>query len=129
MDAPESQRSIHRPSPEDREASDLLLLTANWSTPTMMHLFAMAAGSRGVVPPTFNGRLWSDQRDEREWGPTYWHWNTQECYWPIFAANHLELHRLYQDMYWSSRTIRPDCRITTGASRRSTRTWKGAALS
>lgn len=65
-----------------------------------VHLYAMAAGSRGEVPPKFNGGLWTDQRDEREWGPAYWHWNTQETYWPIFAANHLELHRPYQDMYW-----------------------------
>lgn len=65
-----------------------------------MHLYAMAAGSRGEVPPKFNGGLWTDNRDEREWGPAYWHWNTQECYWPIFAANHLELHRPYQEMYW-----------------------------
>jgi len=66
-----------------------------------VHLFAMAAGSRGEVPPKFNGGLWTDNRDEREWGPAYWHWNTQETYWPIFAANHLELHRPYQDMYWN----------------------------
>jgi len=65
-----------------------------------LHLFAMAAGSRGEVPPKFNGGLWTDQRDDREWGAAYWHWNTQETYWPVFAANHLELHRPYQEMYW-----------------------------
>jgi alpha-L-fucosidase 2 len=65
-----------------------------------VHLVAMAAGSRGEVPPKFNGGLWTDQRDDREWGSAYWHWNTQETYWPIFAANHLELHRPYQEMYW-----------------------------
>ncbi len=65
-----------------------------------MHIYAMGAGSRGEVPPKFNGGLWTDNRDEREWGPAYWHWNTQETYWPLFAANHLELHQPYVDMYW-----------------------------
>ena len=65
-----------------------------------MHLYTMAAGSRGPVPPKFNGGLWLSDRDSREWGPAYWHWNTQETYWPVFAANHLELHKPYQQMYW-----------------------------
>lgn len=52
-------------------------------------------------PPKFNGGLWTDTYDFREWGPHYWHWNTQETYWPIFAGNHLELHRPYQRMYWA----------------------------
>ena len=39
---------------------------------------------------------------DREWGPPqYWHWNTQPVYWPIFAANHLELQKPYLDMYWN----------------------------
>ncbi|NCO33483.1 MAG: hypothetical protein AUJ92_11285 [Armatimonadetes bacterium CG2_30_59_28] len=66
-----------------------------------MHVYAMGAGSRGEVPPKFNGGLWTDNYDEREWGPAYWHWNTQETYWPLYAANHLELLRPYFDMYWS----------------------------
>jgi len=66
-----------------------------------LHQYAMAAGSRGEVPPKFNGGLWTHNRDEREWGASYWHWNTQETYWPVFAANHLELHRPYQEMYWN----------------------------
>lgn len=66
-----------------------------------MHIYAMAAGSRGEVPPKFNGGLWLYNRDEREWGSGYWHWNTQETYWPLYAANHLELIRPYYDMYWA----------------------------
>ena len=65
-----------------------------------MHIYAMGAGSRGEVPPKFNGGLWTDNRDEREWGASYWHWNTQETYWPLYAANHLELLKPYYDMYW-----------------------------
>lgn len=65
-----------------------------------MHLYVMGAGSRGEVPPKFNGGLWLDNRDEREWGSAYWHWNTQETYWPVYAANHLELLKPYYDMYW-----------------------------
>jgi hypothetical protein len=65
-----------------------------------VHLYAMACGSRGEVPPKFNGGLWTHNRDEREWGAAYWHWNTQETCWPLFAANHLELHEPYQRMYF-----------------------------
>ena len=65
-----------------------------------IHQYAMAAGSRGQVPPKFNGGLWTDNRDEREWGTSFWHWNEQEAYWPLFAANHLELHQPYQRMYF-----------------------------
>ncbi len=64
-----------------------------------MHIYAMGAGSRGEVPPKFNGGLWTDSRDEREWGSAYWHWNTQETYWPLYAANHLALLKPYYDMY------------------------------
>ncbi len=65
-----------------------------------VHTYAMGAGSRGEVPPKFNGGLWIDNRDEREWGTAYWHWNTQETYWPLYAANHLELLKPYYDMYF-----------------------------
>ncbi|MHB9134317.1 MAG: LamG-like jellyroll fold domain-containing protein [Armatimonadota bacterium] len=64
-----------------------------------MHIYAMGAGSRGEVPPKFNGGLWLDNKDEREWGTGYWHWNTQETYWPLYAANHLELLAPYYKMY------------------------------
>ncbi|HEY3416686.1 MAG TPA: hypothetical protein VGM23_07360, partial [Armatimonadota bacterium] len=64
-----------------------------------MHIYAMAAGSRGEVPPKFNGGLWLYDRDPREWGSGFWHWNTQETYWPLYAANHLELLQPYYDMY------------------------------
>jgi len=65
-----------------------------------MHVYAMACGSRGEVPPKFNGGLWTDERDKREWGKGYWHWNTQETYWPLYAANHLELLAPYYNMYF-----------------------------
>ncbi len=68
-----------------------------------LHLYAMGAGSRGPVPPKFNGGLWLDNYDVREWGPAYWHWNTQECYWPLYAANHLELLAPYYRMYGGMR--------------------------
>ncbi|HOF88126.1 MAG TPA: sugar-binding protein, partial [Armatimonadota bacterium] len=65
-----------------------------------LHIYAMGAGSRGPVPPKFNGGLWLDDYDTREWGSAYWHWNTQETYWPLYAANHLELLAPYYRMYW-----------------------------
>ncbi len=89
-----SKSFIQLASRDDRATADYI---ANlW----YMHLYAMAAGSRGPVPPKFNGGLWLCDRDTREWGPSYWHWNTQETYWPVFAANHLELHKPYESMYW-----------------------------
>jgi hypothetical protein len=66
-----------------------------------MHIYAMGSGSRGEVPPKFNGGLWLDTYDEREWGPCYWHWNTQETVWPLYAANHLELLAPYYRMYFA----------------------------
>ncbi len=65
-----------------------------------MHLYAMASGSRGEVPPKFNGGLWTADGDNREWGGAFWHWNTQESYWPLYASDHLELLQPYQKMYW-----------------------------
>jgi hypothetical protein len=65
-----------------------------------MHVYAMASGSRGDLPPKFNGGLWTTEKDEREWGPAYWHWNTQETYWPLYAANHLDLIEPYYQMYF-----------------------------
>lgn len=66
-----------------------------------IHLYAMGAGSRGEVPPKFNGGLWTEDYDSREWGSAYWHWNQQEVHWPLFVANHLELQQPYYDMYWN----------------------------
>ena len=66
-----------------------------------LHIYAMGAGSRGEVPPKFNGGLWTYDRDTREWGWGYWHWNTQETYWPLYAANHLELIEPYYRMYYA----------------------------
>ena len=66
-----------------------------------MHIYAMGAGLRGEVPPKFNGGLWTYNRDEREWGWGYWHWNTQETYWPLYAANHIELIEPYYRMYYA----------------------------
>ena len=65
-----------------------------------LHMYAMGAGSRGKYPPKFNGGLWTHDRDVREWEHQYWHWNQQEATWPIFAANHLELHLPYQNLYF-----------------------------
>ncbi|MBI4027272.1 MAG: hypothetical protein HY360_19965 [Verrucomicrobia bacterium] len=64
-----------------------------------LHLYVMGSGSRGEVPPKFNGGLWTASYDVRTWGECYWHWNQQEASWPLFAANHIELQRPYYDMY------------------------------
>jgi len=70
-----------------------------------VHIYAMGAGARGEVPPKFNGGLWTDDKDTREWGGLcYWHWNTQETCWPLYAANHLELLAPYYRMYAAMRS-------------------------
>ncbi len=66
----------------------------------VMHIYAMGAGSRGEVQPKFNGGLWTHDRDNREWGSQYWHWNQQAMTWPIFASNHPDLHRAYHTLYF-----------------------------
>ncbi|RLE08749.1 glycoside hydrolase [Candidatus Aerophobetes bacterium] len=63
------------------------------------HLYLMASSSRGKFPPKFNGMLWTTNGDEREWGAQYWLWNEEAMYYPLFAANHLELTDPYFDMY------------------------------
>jgi hypothetical protein len=53
-------------------------------------LYQLAASSQGPYPPLFCGGLWTSNRDVRRWGH-YYHWNEQQLYWPVHAANHPEL--------------------------------------
>ena len=55
------------------------------------HLYLMASSSRGAFPPKFNGMIWTTNGDERDWGLRYWLFNEEAMYYPLGAANHLEL--------------------------------------
>lgn len=63
------------------------------------HIYLMASSSRGKFPPKFNGMLWTTNGDERAWGAQYWLFNEEAMYYPLFAANHLELTDPYFNMY------------------------------
>ncbi|HNS48823.1 MAG TPA: DUF5703 domain-containing protein [bacterium] len=64
-----------------------------------IHLYCLGSGMRGELPMNFENGLWHSQRDIRGWGPGYWHWNEQVAVWPLFAANHLELHESYRNLF------------------------------
>ncbi len=63
-------------------------------------IYNLACTSRGEFPVKFNGGLWLWQEDARGWEGHYWHLNTQETYWPLYAANQLDLLEPYYKMYW-----------------------------
>lgn len=64
-----------------------------------LNLYQMASSSRGVYAPPANGGLWLANRDERPGGAGYRHRALQALYWPLFAANHLELALPYFQAY------------------------------
>jgi len=59
-------------------------------------LYQLASGSQGAYPPTHCGGLWFWNHDIRRWGH-YYHWNVQQQYWPVHAANHSELATPYYE--------------------------------
>jgi alpha-L-fucosidase 2 len=65
-------------------------------------LYQLAISSQGGYPPPHCGGLWSWNRDVRRWGH-YYHWNLQQQYWPVHAANHPELQHPYFE--FRSRTL------------------------
>ncbi|MBI4323793.1 MAG: hypothetical protein HY674_00855 [Chloroflexi bacterium] len=64
-----------------------------------LHLYLMGSASRGRYPAIFNGALFTWNHDVRQWVNPH-HWNTQQAYWSLNAANHSELMRPYLDTYW-----------------------------
>jgi glycosyl hydrolase family 95/uncharacterized protein DUF5703 len=71
-----------------------------------LHLYGMASTSRGSLPPKWNGSLFVTDGDERQWGAQFWVWTTETHYFPLFAADAVDLTRPYFDMY---RKQLPDC--------------------
>jgi alpha-L-fucosidase 2 len=64
-----------------------------------LQLYLMGSSSRGRYPVLFNGGLWTWNHDVRQWVNPH-HWNMQQAYWSLNAANHPELMRPYLDTYW-----------------------------
>ena len=71
-----------------------------------LHLYNMASTSRGSLPPKWNGSLFTTEGDKRQWGSQFWVWTTEMLYFPLFAADAIDLTNPYFSMY--NRHL-PDC--------------------
>jgi hypothetical protein len=66
-----------------------------------LHLYCMASSSRGPLPPKWNGSIFVTGGDTRAWGSQYWVWTTEAAYFPLFAADAIDLTEPYFRMYAS----------------------------
>jgi len=64
-----------------------------------LHLYYMASSSRGVLPPKWNGLLFAATGDHRGWGSQFWVWTTEMHYFPLYAADAIDLMEPYFQMY------------------------------
>jgi len=64
-----------------------------------LFLYHMASSSRGAYPPKWNGSIFITGGDERNWGSQYWVWTTEMLYFPLLAADAIELGDPFFDMY------------------------------
>ena len=64
-----------------------------------LHLYNMAATSRGKLPPKWNGSIFITEGDTRNWGSQFWIWTTEMHYFPLFAADAIDLTEPYFRMY------------------------------
>ncbi|NQT19270.1 MAG: hypothetical protein HQ592_06165 [Planctomycetes bacterium] len=63
-----------------------------------LHHYLVGASSRGRYPALFNAALWIWNHDVRNWANPH-HWNEQQSYWCVLAANRPELLKPYLDTY------------------------------
>jgi hypothetical protein len=77
--------------------------------------YLMGGGSRGRYPVVFNGGLWRWNRDVVNWITPH-HWNTQQQYWGLCAANDCDLMLPYLDTY-DRMAQRPDGMARLAAKR------------
>ena len=59
----------------------------------------MASSSRGELPPKWNGSLFVTTGDQRAWGSQYWVWTTEMLYFPLLAADAVDLTEPFFNMY------------------------------
>ncbi|MEE2834177.1 MAG: DUF5703 domain-containing protein [Candidatus Latescibacterota bacterium] len=64
-----------------------------------LHLYHLASTSRGALPPKWNGSLFATEGDTRTWGSQFWVWTTEMLYFPLLAADAVELTDSYFNMY------------------------------
>jgi len=64
-----------------------------------LHLYHMASSSRGELPPKWNGSLFVTSGDQRRWGSQYWVWTTEMLYFPLLAADAIDLTQPFFNMY------------------------------
>jgi hypothetical protein len=64
-----------------------------------LHLYHMASSSRGELPPKWNGSLFVTTGDKRDWGSQYWVWTTEMLYFPLLAADAIDLTDPFFKMY------------------------------
>jgi hypothetical protein len=64
-----------------------------------LHLYYMASTSRGVLPPRWNGMLFQTEGDYSHWGAQIWIWPIEMLYFPLYAADAIDLTDPFFDMY------------------------------
>ena len=64
-----------------------------------MHLYYMASTSRGTLPPRWNGMLFQTGGDHSNWGAQIWIWTLEMLYFPLYAADSIDLTDPFFDMY------------------------------
>jgi hypothetical protein len=64
-----------------------------------LHLYHLASSSRGELPPKWNGSIFLTSGDARRWGSQYWVWTTEMLYFPLLAADAIDLTDPFFNMY------------------------------
>ena len=64
-----------------------------------LQLYYMGSSSRGALPPKWNGSIFAVAGDERNWGAQFWVWTTEVSYFPLYAADGVELTDPFFNMY------------------------------
>lgn len=65
-----------------------------------LHLYLMGTSCRGNLPPLFNGGIWLWNHDVRNWVNPH-HWNQQQSFWCLPAANRCEMLMPFLNTYHS----------------------------
>ncbi len=64
-----------------------------------LQLYYMASSSRGPLPAKWNGSIFLTEGDTTYWGSQFWVWTTQISYYPLHAADAVELADPFFNMY------------------------------
>ena len=64
-----------------------------------LQLYYMASSSRGPLPAKWNGSIFLTEGDTTYWGSQFWVWTTQVSYYPLHAADAVELADPFFNMY------------------------------